>query len=313
MYLKSKALYLYTHSPVHAGAGSSLSAVDLPIQRERATGFPIIQSGSLKGALKEGARNKYSKDKKDLLEALFGPDKPDFASAIGVGDAQILLFPVRSFKGVFAWTTCITVLQRWARAMKGIHKVPEIPPAPTREPDDTPQCYSLDGIVSDKYVILEDLLFKNQSEPHSENGKGMVSALAEFLATKIFDNEPYWQNRLKSHLVILPDDEFTFFVQHATEVQTRIRLNPDTKNVERGALWTEEHLPEDTLLYAPIYARRIMSPSQQDCLKDLRNPDDPNKEAENVLTELTKTLNGIIQLGGDETTGHGFVRLVWMG
>lgn len=314
MYLKAIGLYLYTYSPVHAGAGSSLSAVDLPIQRERITGFPIIQSGSLKGALKDAARSKYGDSQKDLLAAIFGPDDTSFTSAIGVGDAQILLFPVRSLKGVFAWATCSMALNRWARTMKDIHtNLPEIPPAPTRI-DDTPPCYALEGVVmADGYVVLEDMVLKNQAEPNLTDDRGMVSALADWLATAVFPNEADWQTRLKKNLIILPDDEFSFFVQHATEVKTRVRLNPDTKNVETGALWTEEHLPEDTLLYAPVYARRIMSLSQKECVKNLRHPDDPPKEAEEVLTNLQQNLNGIIQLGGDETTGHGFVRLIWMG
>jgi len=49
---KAAMLFLYCETPVHAGTGTSLSIVDLPIQRERITGLPIVQASSLKGVLR---------------------------------------------------------------------------------------------------------------------------------------------------------------------------------------------------------------------------------------------------------------------
>ena len=42
-------LLIFTRTPLHVGAGSSVGAIDQPIQRERHTGFPIIPGSSLKG------------------------------------------------------------------------------------------------------------------------------------------------------------------------------------------------------------------------------------------------------------------------
>jgi len=42
MFDKGALLYLYAETPVHAGSGTSLGIVDLPIQRERTTGYPIM-------------------------------------------------------------------------------------------------------------------------------------------------------------------------------------------------------------------------------------------------------------------------------
>lgn len=311
MYLKSKALYIYTESPIHAGAGASLSAVDLPIQRERISGFPVIHASGLKGSLKDAARYPY-KTMPDVLDAIFGPDDPKYSAALGVGDARILLFPVRSIKGVFAWTTCSVALERWARAVGSIHSLPTIPSAPVgSEPDGTPHCYALNGLVDpNQYVVLEDVVFKNQPEP-TDNGILLISKLAEWLADVVFAGQPEWQNRLKQNLIVLPDEEFAFFVQHATEVLTRVRLVPDTKTVQTGALWTEEHLPEDTLLFAPIHARRIMSPSTDAAVQALRDGQDPANEAAKILAEIEQKLTGTLQIGGDETTGCGFSRIIW--
>ncbi|HNW40428.1 MAG TPA: RAMP superfamily CRISPR-associated protein, partial [Opitutaceae bacterium] len=48
--MTTKLLYLFTRTPLHVGAGSSVGAIDQPIIRERHTGFPIIPGSSLKGS-----------------------------------------------------------------------------------------------------------------------------------------------------------------------------------------------------------------------------------------------------------------------
>nr|MBP7373092.1 hypothetical protein [Opitutaceae bacterium] len=40
--MTTKLLYLFTRTPLHVGAGSSVGAIDQPIIRERHTGFPVI-------------------------------------------------------------------------------------------------------------------------------------------------------------------------------------------------------------------------------------------------------------------------------
>jgi Uncharacterized protein predicted to be involved in DNA repair (RAMP superfamily) len=220
---------------------------------------------------------------------------------------------VRSIKGVFAWTTCGLALERWARTLKDLHEsFPEIPTTSLGvEPDGTPHCFALNGVRdTENYVVLEDVVFKDQSHPTKDNND-LVAKLASWLADMVFPNEPGWGERLKNNLVILPNDEFAFFVQHSTEVLTRIRLIPDTKTVQPGALWTEEHLPEDTLLYAPVHARRIMSPSNNHEVRAFSLPDKPLEEAVKVLDDVQQKLSGILQIGGDETTGCGFARMIW--
>lgn len=48
------------------------------------------------------------------ISLAFGPEKGDeHAGALGFTDARLLLFPVKSMKGVFAWITCPMVLERF--------------------------------------------------------------------------------------------------------------------------------------------------------------------------------------------------------
>ena len=48
MFSVVKPLLLYGVTSVHAGSGSDLGVVDLPIQREQHTGYPKIEGSSLK-------------------------------------------------------------------------------------------------------------------------------------------------------------------------------------------------------------------------------------------------------------------------
>ena len=126
---------------------------------------------------------------------------------------------------------------------------------------------------------------------------------------------------MRTSLVILPNDVFRDFVLHATEVITRIRIDRDKKTVDKGALWTEEHLPSDTLLYVPLYAtkarKKAPQPTEEEMFAQLRNLKNASlqRKASHTVTEQevldhVKTLNNTyLQLGGDETVGRGLVRI----
>ena len=56
MFEAMRMLFIYVETPLHAGTGRGLGAVDQPIQRERTTGYPIVQASSIKGRLRAEAR-----------------------------------------------------------------------------------------------------------------------------------------------------------------------------------------------------------------------------------------------------------------
>jgi len=96
----------------------------------------------------------------------------------------------------------------------------------------------------------------------------------------------------------LPNDDFRDFALYATEVITRISINREKKTASGKALWTEEHLPTDTLLYVPMYATKA------------RNG--VSTWSATTVLEKAKTLPvSYLQLGGDETVGRGIVRTRW--
>jgi CRISPR-associated protein Cmr4 len=300
---KSKGmLFIYTETPVHPGTGAGLGTVDLPIQRERHTDYPIVQAGSLKGVLRAAAETKEGRNSPKVLTA-FGPETTqasDYAGAFSPGDAKILLFPVRSLIGVFAWVTSHHILSRFRRDAKAAGldlKVDGQEWQPVKPSGNEALVPTEPEVVADGKVVLEEFSFEVDEEDE-------VKTIARWLAQSAFPNEPeydYWRQKVLTSLVVLPEDAFRDFVRHATEVMTRIRLDRETKTVAGGALWTEEHLPTDALLYAPVFATDPRRP----------NPPEGVKTAEEILAFVREAVPARIQMGGDETVGRGIVRLVW--
>ena len=294
----TSTLYLYTETPLHAGAGSGLSSIDLPIQRERATQYPMVQGSGIKGKLRatlEGERKGLTDEQRDMIDVVFGPPTTngagsDHAGALIAGDARLLLFPVRSLNGVFAYTTSYDIVSRF---MRDIERTQAAATIDWKLPDarqDVALVTTNSDVHYNNTIVLEEFSFKTQSD-------GQVDALARWLATYALPNlGAYWTKKLQSSLVILPNDVFRDFALYATEVITRVRIDRDKKTVERGALWTEEHLPTDTLLYVPLYANKARKK-------------DSTKSEQDVLGYVSTLNNKPIQLGGDETVGRGLVRI----
>jgi len=307
-------LYIYVETPLHAGSGRGLGAVDLPIQRERVTGYPIVQASSLKGRLRAECKDRLKDPHR--IKVVFGPEAGEGASehagAFSPGDARILLFPVRSLAGVFAWTTSVDVLARFRREarMAGVKDLNWSLPKPPAK--DGALVADDNEVTAGGKVVLEEFSFTPDTSQSQT-----IANIASWLANnalpgrlndqgkRVSDEYDYWVEKLPKRLVILHEDAFRDFTQFATEVVTRIALNPKTKTVdkERGALWTEEHLPTDTLLYAPLAA------TAPRVGKNSTLPDDL-KTARDVLMFVSQALDlKRTQLGGDETVGRGMVYL----
>lgn len=292
--MKTHQLFMYTETPLHVGIGASVSAIDLPIQRERTTQYPTVNGSGVKGALRAYVRSVPDRFTLDM-DAVFGPDDAENASAhgsaIAVGDAQIVLFPVRALKGVFVYITSAHVLARVARAAAG---TPTLPKAPT---DGSAHVSSQNALVNNK-LVLEEFSFTGTVDANA-------TAWANWLndnALPTGDDYNYWRSHLTSHLVILPENDFRDFTLNSTQIDTHVKLDRTTKTVMKGALWTTESLPSDSLLMSVIGVR------------DARKQDAGLKEdtiAEALGDLFNKQDAPPFQLGGDETTGQGVIALRW--
>ncbi len=321
MYQKAHPLFLTCETPTHAGSGSELGIVDLPIQREKHTSFPKIEASSLKGSLREAFERSVGKkdfaawnDADTKIHRLFGYDdgslnkaaitrlqnqftyqvnneaklRNEFSGCVGFTDARLLLFPIKSMKGVFAWITCPKVLQQFATDMEltGI-ALPALPQGFNLIPSKS------DLVLAGKkgaQVVLEEYAFEVQEdEPTSQ--------FCEWLARQVFHpTQGYSQQKVKKDVVVLSNDDFKDFVNLSTEVITRTKIDNQTGTVEAGALFTEEYLPAETVMYSLLLTANEFTQNS------------------NAMTEaqayqfFAGQLPEVIQLGGNATLGKGILR-----
>ncbi|KYG10842.1 hypothetical protein BE21_58705 [Sorangium cellulosum] len=319
-------LFIYAETSLHAGSGIALGAVDLPIQRERMSNLPMIQGSGVKGALREAFRQRWRKDErawKEELEhlwlTLFGHEPPGqesrgepaelFAGALSLTDARLLLLPVRTVRGGFAWVTSPMALARLGRDWEVIQPgAAKVPAWTSLSPGEGV------SLVAPKATVIAEgsLLIEDLDYPASEDER--VAGLAKWLATNAFPQTPGFEpfrERLARQLAVLHDTDFTFLAEHATEVVTRIRLDPATGTVQAGALWSEESLPAESVLYSVAFlsnGRRPDRPSQG------RNGEQTSRKRYRAadLTDALRKYTGEgtrTRLGGDRTVGRGLVSL----
>jgi CRISPR-associated protein Cmr4 len=360
MYKKSAILTFYAETPIHMGAGQSVSYVDLPVQRERHTSFPVLWSSGIKGVIRDMAmrywESEYRKHgktpeeahklAKDKVETIFGPEdgSSDFASCISITDAKILLYPVRSVKGVFAWITCPFVLRRFKEDLKAVGIVLNVQ---IFDVSDDKVLVSNSSVlrIDNNQVALEEFVFEVDNS-NNQNVDDLAEEIFQFLPQlEFFNNEEEKKKFLKDHLAIVSDNVFRDFVNYAVEIRTRIRIDQalGTVDKKRGGLFSEELIPSESVFYSLIFITDPYFGIEKDLYNDLKskkeNNETPNwddvknrlkgnedtkekilerlKNAWNngyfvddeVKNSLNFLNNSLLQLGGDETTGKGYVRV----
>jgi CRISPR-associated protein Cmr4 len=266
----NSAIYLHALTPVHSGTGQvSASVIDLPVAREKATNWPVLPASSLKGVLRAGTAE-------DRRTELFGTQ--DKKGSLQIGDARLLCFPARSWKGTFAYVTCPLALRRLARDFRALGiPVPfpfdAVPPALDIEAACVPDGSAL-AAEGDR-LWLDDLdLTATHSDPASKIARGIAGSVFA---------EKQEQDTFVERFVIVSDEVFDFLAETATEVAARVKLNDDTKTVdkEKGALWYEEAVPAEAIFVAPALGAAVPISS-----------------------------GACIQVGGNETVGRGFCRVM---
>jgi len=304
MFKKTAMLFFYSETPFHAGAGASVSHVDLPIQREKHTGHPIVQASGVKGAFRDWAKQFSIQPKK--IPYVFGPEPDsDTASehggALAFTDAQLLFFPLRSFSGGFAWITCPMVINRLSRKLE-MANFPSLPAFQVSDekillPDTS------DLIADNNMVILEDFAFKKEQE---KNGK--IEQLAQWITKNAIPQNgafKYIRDNFEKRMAIVSDNTFKDFVMLSTEVVTRIRIG-ENGVVQKGALWSQELLPGDSILYSMALAKDMQYSNNE--LKSFSSD-----ESINFLKDMVYNSDkNILQMGGDETVGRGIVRVQFL-
>lgn len=288
--MDKRLIFVHALSPLHAGTGQGVGVIDLPIAKEKATGLPYLPGSSIKGTLRDEFTGDPQRDR------IFGPEKEnasDHAGAIQFTDQTLLLLPVRSLAGTFAWVTSPYILRRLKRDATdaGATGVPaEIP-----MPNDAEHCIA-NAPASCKVIVatinkvcLEDLDLQTDAGQAAH-----VQSWADWLNPRIFPAGSAWQTMLGERLCVVHDDVLSFILNTATEITARVKIKDDAKTVQKGGLWYEEALPTETVLFGLALAFPNRSTQMTDAA---------------IFSAILPKLNNTLQFGGKATVGRGICRV----
>lgn len=282
--MNARLLFIHALSPVHCGTGQAVGGIDLPIAREKPTNIPLIPGSGIKGVL----RARPVLDVK-LHLAVFGPETKnasDNAGSVQLSDANLVFLPVRSVRGTFAWVTSPYILRRLARDARecGI-ELGALPP----EPAEQEALVTGEKLIAKDQVVFEDLDFTARRD-------GDLNTIAKAVAGRLFDEAD--RGHFVDRVCLVHDDVMALLLQTSTEITTRIKLDPETKTVADGQLWSEEALPVESVLAGLVVATPV------------KQKDDTVPDAEKLLDYVSSlTGAGAVQLGGKATVGRGLCRM----
>ncbi|TVS15231.1 MAG: type III-B CRISPR module RAMP protein Cmr4 [Gammaproteobacteria bacterium] len=277
---------LTAQTMIHAGSGSADDVLDLPIQREAHNDWPCIYGSSMKGALRANAEAQGLDQA--LVRAVFGPDTANASTHAGsllVSDARLLLLPVRSLTGHFRRVTCPAALKRLCRDLERLGLLATLPVAPEPAPGEALVAETSGG-ASDLY--LEEFRF-DETQYALDAWVSLLSQLC---------GEDY-RAEIARQLTVVDDDSFRHLCRSAMPVLPHVRLDNESKTVVDGALWYEECLAPETVLYVCLATQ----PSRYEDLP---------LSADGLLEELVEAMflrNAWLQVGGNETVGMGWFRV----
>jgi CRISPR-associated protein Cmr4 len=291
MFTANKAVFLYAISPVHMGAGQAIGLIDNPIQRETHTNHPVFAGSGIKGAV----RHQFYANRKDedaLLKRYFGADSnnaSDYAGAVSFTDAQLVLFPVRCNKAGYVYATSPMALARAKRLLQQASlPVWADPAAP-----ESGKCS-----VTQQQVLTNEKLFVEAYELSATTDNTLAKIAEQLADYALSDTHSFFKAKVKTDLVLMSDDDFGYFVKHATSIEPHVRIDPKTGVADGGGLFYTENLPPESLMIQLVMA------------SDERSKSGATKASEVldwVLTGDKGLHNKLLQVGGDATTGRGQV------
>ncbi|MCG2726422.1 MAG: type III-B CRISPR module RAMP protein Cmr4 [Elusimicrobia bacterium] len=275
--MQTKIMTIRALSSIHPGSGAGIGVIDMPVQRERHTGYPLIPGSSIKGVLRSVYKGEHEDD-------IFGPkhgDSNSYASSASFSDARLFAYPTRSLKGVFAWITCCEVLRRLKADLAAIGQKPEF---------DIPNISDSKIICSDT-IKIGDKVILEEYDFSAINGN--IDKIKGWAKEKFFTNDDD-KKSFSERFVIVSDNDFSHFARYSSEVVARIALEENTKTAKKKALFYQEFLPPEILFYSLI---------------TFENSRKNGEDAEVLSKEFESKIKNVIQIGGDETIGKGICEI----
>lgn len=299
-------IYLYLLSPLHTG-GTTQEGNLVGIARESHTTLPYIPSSTIRGRLRASVSDR------NLRVQLFGPELDDIKSPatsdaanngasqleqgdIWIGDASLLWLPVASLSHGTVWVSCPMLLRRWARFVGNLPAIPD--------------GYST-NLVSEntenpRPIYLKDAIINDNLQPWSDWEKFV----------------PKTGNTSEiQRVLLLPEQHCATLIQMSLWRQVKVQLD-EHKSVKGGFRY-EEAIPPDTLMYVPWgVTSQVNGTASTKRGRELAE----RRQALANNYQITSSANGvsvsyqlfqsvlqdsqrqILQIGGQESLGRGFVQ-----
>jgi CRISPR-associated protein Cmr4 len=293
-------IFFHTITPLHVGCGQDVGVVDLPVIRERTTGYPYIPGSGIRGSLRDRFEGDGDEKRKELTDLYFGPGADAeletderYASCLSVFDAKLLLFPVRSDQGPYLWLTCPFVLSRFNRDCKALQPGMDAALAPPDVVD--PGAEEIVGPQElGKRVHLEELAYSRDEAP-TDDAAGKLATWAGEVGKKSAVAE------IADRTVLVSNKSFAYFVRHATILTQHNQLT-SAKTVKGGALFSVEAVPPEALFYGFLRAVPPRNEKQE-------KAETPEQVLDGVWSGLGADAP-YLTLGGHESTGLGITHVV---
>lgn len=260
------ALYSITvETRLHLAGGQARGSIAHPLWCLPGKGLAGIPAAVLSRAALAAFKRAYPA--LSDLEAIFSEGGP-----CRIEDGEILLFPVRSPCGVFAYITCLEnllQLKRWMSSsaeaslhMAGLDNVSNGQAVVSPNSD----------ILLKNNIVLEEYCFGASASPE-------LAFLAGWLAQSMLppQNEyAFWRGKLERSLVVLSNDDYAHLLKTCTEIAAPKEGLAETQPNGSGAEYYE-YLPADTILTARWVldlskAVQAQAATPRDMLEILNNP-----------------------------------------
>ena len=291
---------LRTLSSLHCGIGQGMNDIDLPTARHPVSGHPLVPGSSLKGVMREEYCSAEYAPLEDL-DALFGKEGNEFASAISVGDGILVALPVRSYYGTHAYLaspyTLLALKNMLVRSGKtALPAIPKLGLAGGAEPsfqimvaNDSVLC-----VEGANRVLLEELDLAKTADQQN-----LFEDWAKIIG-ELFYGDDDARRLFRQRFAITDDNALNFLSETGLPVDARIAIDQNTGTVKSGALWYEETVPAEALFAGIMAVDRSRSKGV-------------TKDEAAMRDILTGMGDVYLQVGGKATTGKGFVALRFSG
>jgi CRISPR-associated protein Cmr4 len=243
MFEVAGTLLVRTIDPVHVGAAAGTTPVDLPVARDVRDGDPILTFSAVRGMLRDACDHATEQD------ALLGA--PHRRGTISFTDCRPLLFPVRSAAGGFAWVTSRRALSGFAVALR--EELPGcLEPQPVEAGTHRPVAIvTMSSWLSirppgkpEERVVLAELCC--HANPAADGAVAWLAQRLQHIGVE--------KAEIGGRIAIVDAATFRHLLGTETERRQRVQIDSRLGTVARGALFSLEAVPRDTVFYGSALA-----------------------------------------------------------